>query len=112
MFPPTLSWLVRSNRTPRSANSLASCPWTIDAQLRNLRELVGVVLAGEDRVREVLSDLFGVDVEGGGELDVADVVAPQIHVHQAWDLLGGIGVLVVLDALHERARAVADAYDR
>ena len=67
-----------------------------------------VVLAGEDRLGEVLPDLVGVDVEGGGELDVAHVVAAQIHVHQAGDLLGGVGVLVVLDALHERARAVAD----
>jgi hypothetical protein len=29
-------------------------------------------------------------------------------MHEARNLLGGISVLVVLDALHERARAVAD----
>jgi hypothetical protein len=54
------------------------------------------------------SDLVGIDDESGGELDVAHVVAAQTHMHQAGDLLGRVGVLVVLDALHERARAVAD----
>ena len=84
----------------------------LDPELRDVGELIRVVLAGEDRLGEVLADLVGVDVEGGGELDVADVVAAEVHVHEARDLLGGIGVLVVLDALHERARAVADADDR
>ena len=79
------------------------------------RDLAGevqrVVLAGEDRLGEVLADLLGVDVERGRELDVADVVAAEVHVHEARDLLGGVGVLVVVDALHEGGGAVADADD-
>ena len=75
-------------------------------------ELDRVVLAGEDRLREVLADLVGVDVEGGAELDVADVVAAEVDVHEAGHGLARIGVAVVLHALHERARAVADADDR
>ena len=66
---------------------------------------------GEDRLRQVFADLVGVDVKGGRELDVADVVAAQIDVHEAGDLGVGVGVAVVLHALHERARAVADADD-
>ncbi len=62
--------------------------------------------------RQVLADLVGVDVEGGAELDVAHVVAAEIDVHQARNGLARVGVLVVVDALHERARAVADADDR
>src|SRR5262249_28090082 len=85
-----------------------------DVQVRDvlLDELDRVVLAGPDRLGEVLADLLAVDVEGGRELDVADVVAAQVHVHEAGDALGGIGVLVVVDALHERVRAVAHADDR
>jgi hypothetical protein len=75
-------------------------------------ELQRVVLAGEDGLGEILADLVGIDVERGGELDVADVVAPQVDVHQAGDRLARVGVPVVADALHERARAVAHADDR
>src|SRR3712207_8078484 len=58
---------------------------------------------------EVLADLVGVDVERRGELDVADVVAAEVDVHEPGDGLVGIGVLVVVHALDERGRAVADA---
>jgi hypothetical protein len=80
----------------------------LDPEVRDVRELVSVVLAGEDRLGEILSNLFLVDVERGGELDIADVVSAQIDVHQPRDLLGRVRILVVGDALHERARAVAD----
>src|SRR5262249_46036018 len=83
----------------------------LDAGLRHVAELHGVVLAAEDRLGEVLADLLLVDVDGGHELDVPDVVAAQVDVHQAGDLLGLRSVLVVLDALHERGGAVADADD-
>jgi hypothetical protein len=63
-------------------------------------------------VREVLADLRRGHVERGGELDVADVVAAQVDVHEAGDELIGVGVAVVLDALEQRIRAVADADDR
>ena len=45
------------------------------------------------------------------ELDVADVVAAEVDVHEARDLLVRVGVLVVLDALDEGRGAVADADD-
>ena len=84
----------------------------LDPELGDVGELDRVVLARPDRLGEVLADLLGVDVEGGDELDVADVVAAEVDVHQARDLLGGVGVLVVLDALDEGVGAVADADDR
>ena len=40
-----------------------------------------------------------------------DVVAAEVHVHEPGDLLLGIGVAVVLHALHERVGAVADPDD-
>ena len=65
-----------------------------------------------DRLGQVLADLVLVDVEGGHELDVADVVAAELDVHQARDEVVVLGVLVVVAALDEAARAVADADDR
>ena len=73
-------------------------------EVRHVGELDRVVLARPDRLGEVLADLVGVDVERGGELDVADVVAAEVDVHEARDGLVGIGVLVVLDALDEARR--------
>ncbi len=81
-------------------------------RMRALGELDRVVLAGPDRFAEILSDLRGVDVEGGGELDVADVIATEVDVHQSRHALGGVGVAVVVNALHERRGAVSDADDR
>ena len=84
----------------------------LDPHVGNFGELDRVVLTRPDRLGEVLADLLGVDVEGGDELDVANVVAAEIDVHQAGDARIGIGVLVVLDALDEGVGAVADADDR
>ena len=47
------------------------------------------------------------DVEGRNELDVADVVPAEIDVHETRDEVIVVGVLVVLDSLEERVRAVA-----
>ena len=82
-----------------------------DARVRHLGEVDRVVLAADDGLREVLADLLGVDVEGRHELDVADVVAAEVDVHEARDELVVRGVAVVVDALHERGGAVADADD-
>ena len=70
-----------------------------------------VVVGGEDRLGQVKAHLCRVDVEGGHELGVADVIAPERDVHEARDPVVRIGVAVVLDALHERAGAVADSRD-
>ena len=81
------------------------------AELGHVGELDRVVDAREDRLAEVDADLLGVDVEGGDELDVADVVAAELDVHEAGDALVRVGVAVELDALHEAARAVPDPGD-
>ena len=73
----------------------------LDPELAHLGELDRVVLPREDRLAEVEADLGGVDVEGGDEVDVAHVVAAEGDVHEARNLVGGIGVPVVLDALHQ-----------
>ena len=55
---------------------------TLIAGLRDLGELDRVVRVRPDRVGEVLADLALDDVEGGGELDVRDVVAAEVDVHE------------------------------
>ena len=90
---------------------MGHAPLYLDAQIGDVRELDGVVLATEDRAAEVFADLVGVDVEGGRELDVGDVVAAEIDVHQPRYGLGGVGIAVVLDALDQRRGAVTDADD-
>ena len=74
-----------------------------DAERRHVADLDRVVLAGHDRLGQVAADLLGVDVERGDELDVADVVLAELDVHQAGHPRAGVGVLVVVHALDERA---------
>ncbi len=83
----------------------------LDAGLRHVRELDRVVRVRPDRVGEILADLALDDVEGGRELDVGDVVAAEVDVHEPRDEGVAVGVLVVLDALEQRVGAVADADD-
>ena len=78
---------------------------------RDVGELDGVVLAGADGLREVQPDLLGIDVEGGDELDVSDVIVAELHVHEPGHAVLDRRVTVVLNALHERGRAVPDAHD-
>ena len=55
----------------------------VDAQVLDLLEDVRVVRLRVDRLGQVLADLVLVDVEGRDELDVADVIAAEVDVHQA-----------------------------
>ena len=86
--------------------------WTGTSSLGTSANLIVLFWPGPDRLGQVLADLVGIDVEGGRELDVADVVAAEVDVHQAGHALVRVGVLVVLDALHEGGGAVAHAHDR
>ena len=97
-YLPRPSWVM-----PRS---------TVTPVVRDLLEDVRVVRLRVDRLGQVLADLVLVDVEGGHELDVADVVAAELDVHQAGDEVVLLGVLVVVAALDQAAGAVADADDR
>ena len=60
---------------------------TLTPVLRDVGELDRVVRVRPHRVGEVLADLALDDVERRDELDVADVVAAEVDVHQAGDEL-------------------------
>ena len=56
---------------------------------------------------------FSASMSNAAEISMSrDVVAAEVDVHEAGDGLGRVGVAVVVDALHERGRAVAHADDR
>jgi hypothetical protein len=67
---------------------------------------MGVVWPHENGVGNVAPDLVGADVERRRNLDVADVIAADVRVHQPRDRLVGLGVAIVGEPLDERARAI------
>src|SRR5215472_14536752 len=80
-----------------------------DTEVRDLGEAYGVVRFDEQRFGDVATDFAAIDVEGGDDLDVADVVAAEVHVHEArYEGVGG-GVAILVDALDEGRGAVAEA---
>src|SRR5690606_22584848 len=74
---------------------------------RHVAEGDGVVLTGDDRLGEVPTDLLGVHIEGGHELQVGDVIVPELYVHQPRHAFGRVGVTVILDTLDQRRGTVA-----
>ena len=83
-----------------------------DAEVRDVGELHRVVRGLKDGLGEVPIDLARIDVEGGGELDVAHVVRRESWMHEPGDEAVLRSVAVIVHALHERGCAVADADDR
>ena len=89
--------MPRSTGTPRCGASV------------NVSVLLGSVKIASERS---LPTLLHVDVEGGHEVEVADVVVAQQRVHDAGDLLALLGVAVEVHALHQRGGAVAHSDNR
>ena len=82
-----------------------------DSQVGDLGEPESVVRMSMDCLAQIQPDLALDHVEGCAELDVADVVAAQIDVHQAGDLVTGFGVAVIGDSLDQRRGAIAHTDD-
>ena len=71
-------------------------------------EALGIVGRGRDRFGEIASDLSLGDVESGDKLNIPDMVASEIEMHDSGDgMVAGRGT-VEFDALDERRSAVAD----
>ena len=67
----------------------------------NVGEANGVVLTGPDGLGQFLTNFGRIDVKGGNEVNVADVVATKFHVHETRYELLWVGVAVVRHALNE-----------
>ncbi len=91
---------------------MGHAPLHRDVETRHLREAHRVVRLRPDRLRQVGAHLAGVDVEGGGELDVPDVVAAEARPHQAGDEAVVGHALVIVNSLHQGGCTVADADHR
>src|SRR5205814_7465600 len=70
-----------------------------------------VVGLGEDRFGKVEAHLVLVDVEGGDKLDIADVIAAEVDMHESRDRGLRRRVAVVVHALDQRRGAVAYPHD-
>ena len=81
-------------------------------QTGHIAELDRVIGIGVDRLGKILAHLGIHHIESCGELDIPDVIAPQVDVHQPWDAVGVFCVLVIGDSLHQGGCAVADADNR
>ena len=71
-----------------------------DTQVRHIRELDGVVRLGKNSLAQVLTNLGNVNIEGGTELDVANVIATKPGVHKSRYKFIVLRVLIELHTLH------------
>ena len=83
---------------PSMGGAAPDCP----RRWADLGEAFGVVGLGGDGLGQVAADLARGDVEGGDEIDVPDVVAAEIEVHEPGDGTGAGRVAVEFDALYKR----------
>ncbi len=82
------------------------------ARLGNVRTERGGAVGGfENRFGDILPHFANVNIEGSNHLQVRGDVATKIPVHET-DRVVGTFVGVVLNALNERTRTVADTHNR
>jgi hypothetical protein len=81
------------------------------ASRRDLGQLDRVVLARQDRVGQVVTDLLAVHIERGHKLDIVDVVLAELHVHQTRNRGLRISIPVVMDTLNQRSGTVTHTDD-
>src|SRR5699024_8795357 len=84
----------------------------LDAGRLDIAEFDGVVLTGRDRLGDVDADLLAVDIEGGNEIDVTDVIIPELHVHETRNFRPRGHIPVVLNTLDQGRGAVAQSGNR
>ena len=72
------------------------------AEAGHVREFVSVVRRREDGLGEILAHFAHVDVEGGDEVDVGDVIVAEDRMHDAGNILSGLCLAVEMHTLHER----------
>ena len=73
----------------------------LNAKLRDVGKSDGVIRFGVNRFTEIAAHFGRVDIKGGGELDVANVVTAELNMHQAGNELIGIRFAVKLNTLDE-----------
>ncbi len=73
-------------------------------------EDLGAVGLSEDGLGKRLTDFAGIDIEGAGEMDIADFQVADGGIHQANGLLGM--ATIERNALHQRRRTISHPHHR
>ncbi len=74
----------------------------------NIRKAERVIGSGVDGFGDIAPDLRSGDVEGRGDLDIADVISAEIGMHQPRNRLVLLRVAIECQPLDEGGRAIAD----
>ncbi|MGA8550165.1 MAG: hypothetical protein WB678_08005 [Stellaceae bacterium] len=75
-------------------------------------EALGIVGRGGDGLGQIPTDFSLGDVEGSDEIDIGDVIAAEVEMHDPGNGPVTGRVAVELDALHQGRGAVSDADER
>ena len=77
--------------------------------VRDFGEFNGVVGVCPDGFAQIFADFAFDNIESGRELNIANVVAAKVDVHQPRYFVVFIGIAVIMDTLHQRIGTVAYA---
>jgi hypothetical protein len=88
---------------------MGHAPGYFNPQGWHLTEPVGIVRGSIDGLREVLAYLILINIDSGHKLNVPDMIAPQINMHQTGDGILLFGITVVLHSLYQRGSTVPDS---
>jgi hypothetical protein len=77
-----------------------------DPGQRDITELIGIVGRGIDGFGKVFADLVLIDIDSGHKLDIINMIAAQVDMHEPGDGIGIPGIAVVIDSLDQGRRTV------
>ena len=81
---------------------MSHAPLDPDAGRRDIADLDRIVGRGKYGLREILANLVPINVKGGDELYVANVIATQVDVHKPRNEVVSRRVLIIAHPLHQR----------
>ncbi|MBA7644815.1 hypothetical protein ES703_52562 [subsurface metagenome] len=76
-------------------------PLDLHSGSRYLTELKGVIGWRVNCLCQVFAHLVLVNIKSSHEIDVADVVSPEVNVHQPGYKFGLFSILIVMDTLDQ-----------
>src|SRR5258708_7527094 len=86
-------------------------PVDLRAQLRDIAKAIRIIWGCVNGFAEIFAHLIMVNIKGRGELNIANVISAQVHMHQAWDEIARFRFTIVMYALYQRTGTVTYAYN-
>src|SRR5258708_7404156 len=90
---------------------MGHAPVDLCSQIWHIGEAIGIIWSRIDRFTNIFAHLILVDIKGRAELDIANMISPQVHMHQTWDEIIRLRFTIVMHPLYQRTGAVANAYN-